>query len=313
MPYSNVISRTDAAALIPEDVSAEVMEMVPEQSAALALFRNTPMARGQQRMPVLAAMPVAYFVNGDTGIKQTTEANWLNKYLNAEELAAIVPIPESVLDDADADIWGMLRPRLAEAIGRALDAAVFFGTNKPGTWPAAIVPAAVAAGNVYTIGTNNAAAGGFAEDVSQTIALVEADGFDPTGMAASRAVRARLRGARSTTGQRQTEIDMTANTIDGIPIRYVLRGLWPAGAGGAEMIVGDWTEGIMGIRQDITYKVLDQAVINDNVGAIIYNLAQQDMVALRVVARFAYQVSNVVNWDQPLEANRFPFAVAQRP
>ena len=80
--------------------------------------------------------------------------------LVAEEIAAIVPIPENVVDDATFDVWAEIRPMLEEAVGRALDAAVFFGTNKPASWPTAIVPAAVAAGNVYARGTNNAAAGG---------------------------------------------------------------------------------------------------------------------------------------------------------
>src|SRR5690349_17214499 len=119
MPYNSVISRTDAAALIPEEVAAEVLDLVPQQSAALTMFMQATMGRAQQRMPVISALPVAYFVNGDTGIKQTSEANWANKFLNAEELACIVPIPENVLDDADYDIWGNLRPKLAEAIGRA--------------------------------------------------------------------------------------------------------------------------------------------------------------------------------------------------
>ena len=70
---------------------------------------------------------------------------------------------------------------------------------------------------------------------------------------------------------------------------------------------------MLGVRQDLTYKVLDQAVIQDNTGAIVYNLAQQDMVALRVVSRFAWQVANVLNRDQPVEANRYPAGVLRTP
>lgn len=311
MPYDSVISRTDATALIPEEVSTSILEGVTRQSAALTLFRQLPMSRKQTRMPVISALPTAYFVDGDTGLKQTTEVNWDNKYLTAEEIACIVPIPEAVVDDSEFDAWGSVQPLVEEAIGRTLDAAVFFGTNKPSSWPSAIVTAAVAASSMYARGTNNAAAGGIAQDISETFALVEADGFDVNGIAANVAYKGRLRGARNADGDKHMEV--SPSEAYGVPITYPMRGLWPTGTNAAEMIVGDWTNGILGVRQDITYKVLDQAVIQDGSGAITYNLAQQDMVALRVVARFAFQVANVVNRDQPTEASRYPFAVLRSP
>lgn len=311
MPYDNLISRSDAAALIPEDVAGSVLVGAREQSAALQLFRNVPMSTAQQRMPVISALPVAYFVNGDTGLKQTTEAAWANKFLNVEEIAAIVPIPEAVVDDTSFDTWGTIRPLLAEAVGRTLDAAVFFGTNKPASWPTDIVTAAIAAGNAVNRGTNNQAAGLIAGDINDVLATVEADGYDANGAIATRSMRGRLRTVRASDGTRLAEV--TPTEAYGVPIRYPMRGLWPTGSGAAEFVAGDFGEGILGVRQDLTYKLLDQAVIQDATGAIVFNLAQQDMVAMRVVARFAWQVANVINRDQPVEASRYPFGVLRAP
>lgn len=304
MPYNSVISRTDAAAQMPEDVGADLTKSIIETSAALSLFPHVPMSRAQQRIPVIAALPTAYFVNGDTGLKQTTEAAWANKYLNVEEIAVIVPIPEAVLDDTSFDVWGSIKPLLVEAAGRTLDAAVFFGTNKPASWPTEILTAATNAGNTYERGTNNAAAGGVAQDISNLFALVETDGFDVSGVVASRVYKGLLRSQRSTTGEVLAEVN--PQSAYGVDIKYPMRGLWTTAC---EMVVGDFSEGMMGVRQDWTYKVLDQAVIQDNSGAIVYNLAQQDMVALRLVGRFAWQVANVINRDQPVEANRYPFGI----
>jgi len=313
MPFNSVVGRDDAAPLIPEEVSREILQNVQDTSATLRFFRHVNMGSQQQRMPVLAALPTAYFVSGDTGVKQTTEQSWKNKFLNAEEIACIVPVPEAVLDDSDYDIWGEVRPLVEQAIGRTLDAAVFFGTNKPASWPTNIVAAAVAAGNTYTRGTNAAAAGGIAEDVNQVMALAEADGYDISGHVTRRTYRAKLRSARDSTGQKLLDVGMEAQSIDGAPVFYAMPGMWASGTGAAELITGDWSQGLVGIRQDITWKLLDQAVITDGSGVIQYNLAQQDMVAMRVVARFAFEVPNPINYDQPTEASRYPFSVLVSP
>ena len=314
MPYNNLISRTSAAALIPEQVSQDILGGLQNESAAMTLFRQVQMSTNQTRMPVISALPTAYFVNGDTGLKQTTQVDWSNKYLNVEELAAIVPIPEAVLDDVKFDTWGAVMPLLRDAIARALDAAIFFGTNKPASWPTAIVTNAVSAGNVVARGTNAAAAGGIAGDFSDLFATVEADGFDVNGLIANTAYKGRLRQARATTGESLlTAGQTTATAVYGVDVAYPMRGQWPTGLSAAEAIAGDFSQGILGIRQDITWKVLDQAVLQDGSGVIQYNLAQQDMVALRVVFRCAFQIANTLNYDQATEANRYPFAVLRSP
>jgi len=80
-------------------------------------------------------------------------------------------------------------------------------------------------------------------------------------------------------------------------------------AGQVEAVTGDFSQDILGVRQDMTFKMLDQSVIQDNTGAIIYNLSQQDLVAMRVVCRYAWQVPNPVSRLQATEASRYPFGV----
>lgn len=275
------------------------------------------MSSKTQRMPVLAALVQAYFVNGDTGLVQTTKMAWENKYLNAEPLAVIVPVPRDVVQDADFDMWGEVRPRIEEAIGRALDAAIFFGTNKPASWPDSLVTAARAAGNVRDNNVAAAAAGGIAEDFNQLMGKIEEDGFDVTGAVARTGLRVRMRGARDTTGQ--ALVDLQNNTVYGAQLEYVMSGQWPnyvAGppiVKGVDAVVGDFQQGIVATRSDIDAEVSSEANITDNAGATVLNLFQQRAVAMLVEARFAFQVPNPVNYDQPVAASRYPFGLLERP
>jgi HK97 family phage major capsid protein len=309
VPYNNLVSRTDTAALVPEEVSQAMLTSLQAQSVVLELGQRIPMSRNQTRFPVLSALPTAYFVSGDTGLKQTTEAAWDNKYMYVEEIATIVPIPESVLDDAGFDVWGAIQPLMEAAIARTLDAAVIFGTNAPTTWATegALVTDAVAAGNVVARGTNSAENGGIHGDLSDLLATLELDGYMPTGAVGNISLKGRLRQVRATTGE-------TIPLPPDLPQpRYALPGLWPTGTNAAELLVGDWTNLVVGVRQDMTYKLITEGVITDNTGAIIYNLPQQDMVALRLVFRAAYAVANPINYQQATEANRYPFAVLRSP
>lgn len=312
MAYDNITTRADVAATVPEDVGAEITKAADEMSAAMRFFRRIQMPSNQTRFPVLSALPVVYWVNGDTGQKQTTEVAWANKYINVEEMAAILPIPDSVAEDMEFNIWDRARPMLAEAIGRQLDATIFFGDSAGGlNFPTNVAAAAVAAGNVYARGTNNAAAGGIAEDFNHLVGLVEADGFDVNGAVASRTYRRILRSARDTTGQKL--LDVATGTLDDIPIQYSMRGLWPTGLSAAELFVGDWDQFVLGIRRDITFEIFKEGVIQDNTGAIIYNLMQQDLSALRVTFRTGWQVANPLTREQPTEANRYPASVLRSP
>lgn len=305
MPFDSVTNRADTQALMPEEVSSAWITKATEQSAAMSLFRRVPVARAQTRFPVLSALPLAYFVTGDTGLKQTSEVAWSNKFLNVEEIAVIIPVPDAVTADAEQNVWNEIEPLAVEAMSRVLDNAIFFGVNAPASWPTNIRAAAVAAGNSVEYGTHTVAQGGVFGDVDDVHNVVELDGFDVTGWAANRSFRGALRSGRNTLGDRldSARTNQSLTELDGSPIVYPMRGLWPANT---LAFGGDWSQYVLGVRQDITMKMLDQAVIQDNTGAIVYNLAQQDMQALRLVMRVGWQVANLINNDQPNVANRYP-------
>jgi HK97 family phage major capsid protein len=311
MAYNNVTSRTDAAALIPEEVSRELIRRSTEESAVMQLFRRIPVGRAQQRIPILSALPVAYWVNGDTGLKQTTEVNWSNKYLNIEEIAVILPVPDNVIADVEIDIWDEAEPYIREAMGRVLDSAVFFGTNAPASFPTSVYSALDTAGNDITEGTA-AASGGYMADVDLALAALEADGYEADGIVAATSFKGKLRGARDSTGQRLDagRISGDLRMLDGMAITYPMRGLWPTTGGSVSprAIFLQRDQFVVGVRQDITFKLFTEGVIQDDTGAIVYNLMQQDMSAMRVTFRVGWQVANVINYDQATEANRYPAA-----
>ena len=310
------IDRNALSGLIPEPVTREIMQGAIAESAVLRMGRRLAnMSSKTQTINVLDALPSAYFVNGeatDSGagdaFKQTTKMAWDKKKLYAEEIAVIVPIPEAAMDDADYDIWGEVKPRLTEAFGKVIDAAILFGTNKPSTWRTGVVPAAIAAGNGVPVGTS------VFDDImgeNGLISKVEMDGFNPNGVMAAIQMRGKLRGLKDTTGQPIFKSDMQGATrygLDGMDMYFPMNGAFDPAQ--AQMIVGDWSQLVYAIRQDMTFKIFTEGVIQDpSTKAITYNLMQNDMVALRAVMRLGWEIANPVNAYNADKANPFPFSV----
>ena len=304
-----MINRSDLAGLIPEPVTREIFQGVTEQSAVLRAGRKLPnMTSKTQTINVLDMLPMAYWVDGDSGFKRESKQAWDKKKLYAEELAVIIPIPEAVLADASYDIWGEVKPRVVEAFGRKIDEAILFGLSKPATWRDSIVETAVDAGAVVT-DTGDL----FADLMGPggVIAKAEESGFMPTGVMSAVSMRARLRGLTDLSGRPLFLSDMQGSAryaLDGMPIQFPMNGAWDAES--ALMIVGDFSQLVYSIRQDVTYKILTEATIVDPTSrAVLYSLAQQDMVALRAVMRLGWEIPNPVSaFSSDLEA-RSPFAV----
>jgi hypothetical protein len=85
------------------------------------------------------------------------------------------------------------------------------------------------------------------------------------------------------------------------------------GSGLYRYITGDFNQAVIGIRSDLKYKVLTEATLYNPDGSVMFALPQQDMVALRVVMRLAWQVPNPITRMNANNATRYPFAAVTQP
>jgi HK97 family phage major capsid protein len=298
------ISRADALALLARQDINEIIKPETSGSAALASFRTIRMTAGTATMPVLAALPTAGWVTDSnstdsSGVKPTSKVTWADKSLVAEEIAVIVPVHENTLMDANFDIWGEIRPLVSAEFGRILDLAIFQGVNKPATWlDPALIPGAIAAENYVVEGTGI----DLAEDFNEAFGLVEDDEFDVNAAFTARFLRRQLRGLRDADGAPiyldALRSDGSTASIYGQDLHYVGNRSWDRTQ--ATALVGDRSKVVLGIREDVQVKLLDQATV----GGI--NLAERDMVALRFKFRvgFATAFSTAAG-----SATDYPFAV----
>lgn len=309
--------------LIPIDVQKSIIKTATEMSIVGRLAMQMKMSTKLKQMPVEATLPTAYFVSGDTGLIQTTTMAWRNVMMTAEEIAVILPIPINVLNDTDYDLWAQIKPKVSEAIAVALDAAVLFGTNKPASWPTALATAAIAASNTVTQGTGI----DVAADLNNVLGATEADGFTPNGIAHRQDLRASLRGLRSTTnefvflpneaGAKNTTYgdgsESRESQIFGVRSISVLNGTFEAHdtatANATKAIAGDWSQVILGTREDMDLEFSTSAIIQDNTGAIQYNAFQQRLILGRFICRYGMAVPNPINRTNQTDATRYGFAV----
>lgn len=290
------ITRADVASLIQEGYATTLLDKTYADSQVLAAFNNVSMGTKTVKMPVLTALPHAKWIGetAEDGVKPTDKAVWGNKDLVAEEVAVIVPVHENVIEDATEDVLADLAGIGGQAIAWALDAAVLFGTNKPTGWTSPdLFAAATTAGNLVAEDPAKADAD-IAGAIVGAAGMVAEDNFDPATIHAKLGLRYKLANLRNKNGTPIYQ-DLDAGG-KGAGMLSGLNAYWCKGTvlgdkpvfdeAKALALVTDPSKVVIGVRKDITVKLLDQATV----GGI--NLAERDMVALRFVARFGYALGD---------------------
>ena len=311
MASSDYIARNKTGNLIPIEYYPEIFKAATAESVVLANARRLrDMERHELALTAEDALPLAYFTNGDTGFRDVTKAEWKGVTLTAEEINAIVPVPNNVMDDMDVPIWQEVMPMLSQAIGAVIDKALLIGTNKPATWPTAILSEAQTRSHVVTVPGSSPDYYDLIMGPDGVIAKVEEDGYFVSGHAANISMRAKLRGVRDEVGQPIFMPAMQGNAqyqLDGAPMYFPRNGSLPA-----EVldIAGDWSQLVYSVRRDMTWDIFREGVISDpTTKLVVTNLMQQRMTALMVTMRIGFALPNPVNMVQPDGTARYPFAV----
>lgn len=288
------ITRSDIEALIQEEYNHALIDRAAESSTVLSAFNTVSMGAKVQNMPALATRPVASWVGETAGerTKPTTTFSFENKTLTAAEVAAIIVLNEEDIEDATEDLLSHAAALGGEAVGRALDEAVLFGVNKPAAWTSSdLFSAATAAGAVHQVGTGD---GDLVGSIFKAAGSVDESGATPDAILARGGLRYQLANLRDGQGAPiyLPSLASAPNAVDnvaGLDAYWNKNGAWDSSK--ALAMVVDPSLAIIGVRSDISVKFLDQATVDG------VNLAENDQVALRFRARYAYCLADVKSAD----------------
>lgn len=284
------IDRTKAAELFTEQYRLPVLQEMTKRSVALQTIPTFPMSSKTTRVPVLSALPTAGFLAASGDAKPETDVSWDKVVVTAEEIAAIVPIHDDVLADAQIDIADSVRDLLAQSIAKVVDAAVFFGTNAPTSWPTGGIAAATISDTEYV---DNAEVFGAMFDA------VEAT-HEVTQVWGGRSLRPLVRHPKDAAGD--PIVELSRSEMYGVPVAYPLG--WDNTASGAVAIAGQADHAILGIRQDITFSISDQATLTT-----YGNLWEKDSTAIRVVMRVGFALANPISVETGTRVHPFAAVV----
>lgn len=282
----------DAGLTIPDELLAEVLRIRPlGYGIARQEMRYLPFSgpKNSRRIPALGSSVNVYWT--DEGEKKTsTQPKFTIVTQTLKKLAAICPFTEEILEDSAINLTALIAELFAEAVSQEEDLQFFAGTGTP--WTGILNNANVNQVSQLTGGVANLTADDLLNMQDETPAGAQAN----AKYYLHRKTFSIIRKLKDLNGNYivQSPVGSIPGTIWNKP--YVLCEAMPqpsdVGADEAYVIYGDLKLGcIFGDKQQLRVKMLDQATITDTDGQTTINLAEQDMVALRIVERVGYVVA----------------------
>lgn len=297
---------TNAASLLPKEISTEIWGDALEQSAVMQLSNQIRVPGPGLTIPIITGDASADWV-AETAAKPVSRASLDKKVMTPYKLAVI----ETFSDEFRRDLPGVyaeLRRRLPFAIAKKFDATVF-GTTAPGSGFDTLGGAtAVPIGPHATDVKKNTYSG-----LVKAYTDIAAAGGTLDGWALSSQAKGLLLGQVDSTGRPLLFDNIQAGSPVGSLLGesvYYTQGVYAAGSPATIGFAGDWSSTYFGTVEGIKVEVSNEASIVDgtttvNVGgggsgtvAIpnVINLWQQNMFAVLVEVEIGFVARDVARF-----------------
>lgn len=265
---------------VPTEVAPGIMDEIARGSSILQLSEVKSMKSDTMKFQVWADKPGAYWV-GESERINTSKASWIFPTMTAKKIAVIIPVTKEKLNDTTIDVFSELKPQIAEAFYTAIDKACLFGTASP--FEKNVLGVATSAGNVVTRDTQS-----LDLDISDTMAEIEDKNLDPNGFIGHYGIKKELRNLRDTNGNQLAVLGLKENSLYELPLTFSRNGSFDKT--NAELLCGDWSKSIVGIREGLEFEILKEATLQSVTMADgkPLSLAENDMIAIKATMRLAY-------------------------
>jgi len=281
--------------LVPDELRAEVLR-IAETEYGIArkemLYLPFSGAGNERKIPTLASGITVTWTN--EAVKKTgTNPTFGLVTQTLKKLAAIIPFTEELLEDSAINLTQLVATLFAEAVAKEEDIQFFTGSGSP--WTGLLNNGSV---NIVNMGAGDDMSNITADDLLDMIDKTPAGALSGSKFYLHRHALSYIRKLKDvTSGQYiyQNPGNGLPGTIWNFP--YVLVEAFPDKTAGATHTKGIVAFGnmkmaaVFGDKQQIRAKLLDQATITDGDGTTVINLAEQDMIALRLEERVGYVMS----------------------
>lgn len=285
------LSEAAGGYLIPEELRAEILRIAESQyGLARREMRYLPFTGpgNERKIPALATS-VSVFWTDEAAGKKSTAPSFDIVTQTLKKLAAIVPMTEEIIEDSTINLTALVAELFAEAVAKEEDEEFFNGDGT--VWTGIMNNGDV---NIVNIASTDPTA----VDADDLLAMIDATpsgALNGSKFYMHRTVFSAIRKLREGSGTGAYIIQQpTANepaSMWGYPIELsdALPAASVTGNDKPFIMFGNLKKAaIFGDKQQLRVKMLDQATIRNVADNANINLAQQDMIAVRIVERVGY-------------------------